>query len=91
LSEGRPNISDRIMNRDVKLVINTPNGKGPALDEAKIRSLAVLHGISCITTVNGARSALQAIRAFKKQGYSVKSLQEYHKMEKNGSRKSKSV
>ncbi|HNV86542.1 MAG TPA: carbamoyl-phosphate synthase large subunit [Candidatus Omnitrophota bacterium] len=91
LAEGRPNISDCIMNRDVKLVINTPSGKGPKLDEAKIRSLAVLHGISCITTLDGARAALQAIQAFKKEGYAVKSLQEYHKMEKNGSRKVKSV
>jgi len=81
LEEGRPNIRDRIMNREVHLIINTPSGKGPTLDEAKIRSLAVSYGIPCITTIDAARAALAAICAFKDGGYQVKSLQEYHGME----------
>ena len=78
LAEGRPNIADKIKNNEIKLIINTPNGKGPSLDEAKIRSMAVSHCLPCITTVNAARAALAGIRAFKKRGYEVKSIQEYH-------------
>jgi len=78
IAEGRPNISDRISNRDIHLIINTPNGKGPALDECKIRSLAVTHGIPCITTMEGAQSALKAITSFKKIGLRVKAIQEIH-------------
>ena len=78
LAEGRPNVADKIKNNEIKLIINTPNGKGPTLDEAKIRSLAVSHCLPCITTVNGAKATLAGLRAFKERGYQVKSIQEYH-------------
>jgi carbamoyl-phosphate synthase large subunit len=78
LVEGRPNIGDKIRNREIQLIINTPNGKGPALDEAKIRSLAVSFCIPCITTINGARAAVQGLLSVRKKGISVRSIQEYH-------------
>ncbi|MFM7196330.1 MAG: hypothetical protein ACKO2D_00420, partial [Chloroflexota bacterium] len=57
IAEGRPNVTDFLKNREVKLVINTPSGKGPRTDEAKIRGLAVAQGIPCITTLAGAAAA----------------------------------
>jgi carbamoyl-phosphate synthase large subunit len=78
LAEGRPHVADKIKNGEIKLIINTPSGKGPALDECKIRSLAVSHGIPCITTINGAKAACAGLVSFRKRGYQVKSLQEYH-------------
>jgi carbamoyl-phosphate synthase large subunit len=80
LAEGRPNIADKIKNREIKLIINTPSGKGPALDEAKIRSLAVSHCIPCITTLDGARAALAGLKSFRTRGYEVRSIQEYHEL-----------
>ncbi|MSR77337.1 MAG: carbamoyl-phosphate synthase large subunit [Candidatus Omnitrophica bacterium] len=79
LAEGRPNISDLIRNQEIKLVVNTPSGKGSVLDEAKIRSLAVSFNIPCITTINAAQAATIALDALKGgKGLEVKSIQEYH-------------
>ena len=78
--DGRPNITDKIRNKEVQLIINTPTGKGPALDEAKIRSLAVSFGVSCITTLNAAKATLEGIEAVRKKDYSVKTIQEYHEL-----------
>ncbi len=77
--EGQPNVADLIRNSEVKLVINTPSGKGPVLDEAKIRSLAVSFNIPCITTLNAARAAVSSLEAVKSSGgLDVKALQDYH-------------
>lgn len=78
IAEGRPNISDRIRNKDVQLIINTPMGKGPMLDEAKIRSLAVSFGIPCLTTLSAARAAATALEAVRGKGLEVRALQDYH-------------
>ncbi len=78
--EGRPNIMDQIRSKEIHLVINTPTGSGPMVDEAKIRSLAVSFGIPCITTLNAAKATIQGIEACGKHDFSVKTIQEYHKM-----------
>ena len=78
IAEGRPNITDYIKNREVRLVINTPSGKGPRTDEARIRGLAVAYGIPCITTLAGAAMALSAIEARARGGIGVQSLQAWH-------------
>jgi carbamoyl-phosphate synthase large subunit len=78
LSEGRPNITDLIRNGEIKLIINTPSGKGPFLDESKIRSLAVSFNIPCITTMNAARAAIRGLKAVKSKGLDVKAIQDYH-------------
>ena len=78
--DGQPNITDKIRNKEVQLIINTPTGKGPKLDEAKIRSLAVSFGIPCITTLNAARAAIQGIQAYRKKGRFVRTIQEYHEL-----------
>src|SRR4051812_10217155 len=82
LSEGRPNIADYIKNGQVQLILNTPTKKGPATDEGKIRSMAVLHKIPMITTLTGAKAAAQAIQALQKGDWTVRPLQEYHTPQK---------
>ncbi|MBI4358065.1 MAG: carbamoyl-phosphate synthase large subunit, partial [Candidatus Omnitrophica bacterium] len=81
LIEGHPHIGDKIRAGEIDLIINTPTGKGPMLDEAKIRSLAVSFRIPCITTINAAQAVLAAIQSFKKKGMSVRALQEYQSKE----------
>jgi carbamoyl-phosphate synthase large subunit len=78
LAEGRPNTLDLLKNREIQLVINTPTGQTPRADEVKIRTTAVYTGTSIMTTLSGARAAALAIAALKKNGYAVKTLQEYH-------------
>ncbi len=81
--EGRPNITDKIRNKEIQLIINTPTGKGPKLDESQIRSLAVSFGISCITTLNAAKATIQGIQSYRKKGFSIRTIQEYHKIMKD--------
>ena len=78
LQEGRPNAVDLLKNREIQLVINTPSGANPRADEVKIRTTAVYTGTPIMTTISGAKAAALGIAALKKQGYQVKTLQEYH-------------
>ncbi len=77
LSEGRPNTIDLLKNRDIQLVINTPTGQTPRADEVKIRTTAVYTGTPIMTTISGARAAVHGIQSLLKNGYGVKTLQEY--------------
>ena len=78
LQEGRPNALDLLKNREIQLVINTPAGPTPRADQIKIRTSAVYSGVPIMTTLSGAKAAALGIAALKKQGYEVRTLQEYH-------------
>lgn len=79
VSEGKHNVIDLISNGDIDLVINTPFGRGARSDGYQIRTLATQKGIPCITTVAGAKEALQGISEMRTKEIAVKSLQEYLK------------
>jgi carbamoyl-phosphate synthase large subunit len=78
LSEGSPNVVERIEAGEVDLVINTPTGSGARADGYEIRRAAVGRGIPCITTMSGASAAQRAIRSGRAGEASVISLQELH-------------
>jgi len=78
VSQESPNIKDAILNGEIKLIINTPSGKQSADDNYLIRRMAVELGIPYVTTLAGARAALNAVRAIEKGKIGVKSLNEYH-------------
>jgi carbamoyl-phosphate synthase large subunit len=78
LQEGRPNALDLLKNRDIQLVINTPAGPTPRADQIKIRTTAVYTGVPIMTTLSGAKAAALGIAALRRQGYGVRTLQEYH-------------
>ena len=75
--EGRPNIVDAIVNGEVQLVINTPFGRETRSDGYHIRTAAVQHGVSNITTLAAAQASAQAIDAIKRGGLSVIALQDF--------------
>ena len=77
VSEGQPNVVDMIINKDVSLIINTPSGKTPRLDEVKIRSTAWLRCVPIVTTVPGATAVVEAIGQLKQRPFEVKTIQEY--------------
>ena len=78
MSEGRPNAVDLMKNKEVQLIINTPAGQVPRADEVRIRTTAVYTGTPIMTTLSGARAAALGIAALRKNGYAVKTVQEYH-------------
>jgi carbamoyl-phosphate synthase large subunit len=80
LQEGRPTVVDLLKNGEIQLIINTPFGQIPRQDENIIRSQAILRRVCIITTLSGARAALQGIKALRKMPVEVRSLQEYGKL-----------
>lgn len=77
VSQGSPNIRDAILNKEIDLIINTSEGKQSAQDGYIIRRLAIELGIPYVTTLSGARAALNAIEAVQNNEITVKSLNEH--------------
>lgn len=80
VSQGSPNIQDAINKGEIGLIINTPSGKQSADDGYLIRRMAVELGIPYVTTLAGARAALNAINEVKNGKITVRSLKEYHNL-----------
>jgi carbamoyl-phosphate synthase large subunit len=79
LQEGRPNVLDKIMNREIALVVNTPSGKNSQFDDSYIRKAAIRYRIPYITTLRAALASAKGIAERRKGAAGVKSLQEYHR------------
>lgn len=77
VSQGSPNIKEAILNKEIDLIINTSEGKQSAKDGYIIRRLAIELGIPYVTTLAGARAALNAIEAVQNNKIKVKSLNDY--------------
>jgi len=78
VSEGRPNLVDRIKNGEIHLVINIPSSRTARDDDQLIRQAAVGYNVPVVTTVSGAKATVSAIAALQSGPLSVNSLQEYH-------------
>jgi len=79
LNEGRPDVVDRIKNKEINLIINTPFGRISEVDDSYIRKAAIKYKIPYITTIAAARAAVRGIEMIKQYGEETpKSLQEYH-------------
>jgi carbamoyl-phosphate synthase large subunit len=76
LSEGRPNLLDYMNDGQIRLVLNTPSGKGARTDEGRIRAAAVQLGVPCITTFQAAEAAVKAMEALREEEMSVEALQD---------------
>ena len=76
-SGQRPNVLDLMANGQVQLVINTPTKKGGSTDEGRIRAQAVRGNVPIITTIAGARAAVQAIQALRGGNWQVFAMQDY--------------
>ena len=78
ISEGaRPNVLDLVRNKEIALILNTATRKGGDTDEGSIRAQAVRSGIPIVTTVAGARAAVQAMAAMKAGPWQVFAMQDY--------------
>jgi len=81
LHEGRPNISDSIHNKEIKLIINTPSSRISEFDDISICMLAVRNKVPYITTMTAAYASAKGIDAYIKNNFPLsmkRSLQEYH-------------
>jgi carbamoyl-phosphate synthase large subunit len=80
VSEGSPELLDRIRSGRIQLIINTPSGKGPRTDEVSIRAMANGRGIPVVTTMPGADAYAQGIRALIRDELTVTPIQQYHEV-----------
>ncbi len=74
----RPHVLDRLLSREVDLVVNTPLGQESHADDAAIRQTALKYDIPCITTLSGAMAAVEGIRALRRGELGVVPLQELY-------------
>ena len=79
IGEGSNRILELIKTEEIKLIINTPSGQTGRSDMRTIRSSAVMHGVPCITTIQGAQAAVNGMESAQKNEFSLKSIQEYIK------------
>ena len=61
----------------VRLVVNTPRGRGPRSDGYRIRFASTAHKVPCLTTVAAARAAAVGLREWMSNPLTVRSLQEF--------------
>jgi carbamoyl-phosphate synthase large subunit len=76
--EELPDPIELISSGTVKLVVNTPRGRGPRADGAYIRRAASANRVPCLTTVAAARAAAAGIADWGRLSLEVRSLQEHH-------------
>jgi len=78
INEGRPHVGDRLLDREVQLIVNTPLGRESFFDDMAMRRIAMLYGVPCVTTLTGATATVNAIRSLRSDKKSVRPLQDYH-------------
>ncbi len=81
INDGRPNIVDAMMNKEINLIINTPIGKHSQTDDSYIRKAAIKHKIPYLTTLAAANASVKGIKSYKETELNqstIKPLQEYH-------------
>ncbi|MCE1230173.1 MAG: carbamoyl phosphate synthase large subunit, partial [Firmicutes bacterium] len=65
VNEGRPNAVDLLKNGEVQWVINTPQGRAAFYDESAIRREALRLKLPCLTNLNAALAACEAIETLR--------------------------
>ena len=78
INEGRPHVGDRLLSRQIDLVVNTPLGRESFFDDRTVRRIAMMLGVPVITTLTGAAATVSAIRALRQEKLAVRPLQDYH-------------
>jgi len=72
-----PYLLDLIRKRRLQLLFNTPLYIGSHYVEGIWRAAAITHLVPLITTLTGARAAINAIRALKQGAWGVRAMQDY--------------
>ncbi len=79
ISQGRPNVLDKVENDQIQWIINTSSGNRTTEDSYFIRRSALKFHIPYTTTISGASMMCHAISALKKVNVGVKTVQEFSK------------
>ncbi len=75
--EGRPHIEDQIKDDQIRLVINTTEGRQAIRDSYSLRRAALMAKLPYYTTIAAAKAVVQAISQLKQDDLEVAPLQSY--------------
>ena len=78
VKEGSPHIVDLLKSGAIQFMINTVGNRASQIDSLSIRKTVLEYGIPYLTTVSGAKAAVDAIISLQKREMGVQSLQEYY-------------
>jgi len=78
LHEGRPNITDAIINGELQLIVNTPVGRSSKRDDSYIRRAAIQQKVPYVTTMAAALATVEGIEAKARGEAEPKALQDYY-------------
>ena len=79
IREGRPSVLDKILNKEIDFIVNTPSkGKFPQRDGYQIRRAAVELNIPYVTTLESLEAAIDAIEQLKIGKINIESINSYH-------------
>ena len=78
VSEGRPNLVDKIRDHQIQWIINTSMGTRTTEDSYIIRRSALDYHLPYTTTVAGAIAMVQAMAAIRERPLEVKAVQDYY-------------
>ncbi|MDO4502553.1 MAG: carbamoyl-phosphate synthase large subunit [Coriobacteriia bacterium] len=76
LHEGENSIMERIASGEVHLIVNTPFGDRTRTDGYEIRTAAIRHNVSHMTTLAGAQAMVAGLEVARKRGLDVVALQD---------------
>jgi len=79
VDEGRPNIVDAIINKEIDLIVNTAVEKKAILDSYSIRRTALERAVSYVTTIRGCQAVVTAILTLKREKLTVDPIQHYYR------------
>jgi carbamoyl-phosphate synthase large subunit len=77
VAQGSPHAVDRLKEKKIAMVINTPLGRTSTIDSYSIRRTSIEYNVPYFTTTAAANAATSALESLKSKGLNVKSLQEY--------------
>jgi carbamoyl-phosphate synthase large subunit len=78
IHEGRPNARDMLKNGQIQVMVITSSGDAlDSKDGLQLRRLALAFKVPIITTVDGARATMDAIKSMKDKSIEILALQDY--------------
>lgn len=78
IHEGRPNARDMLKNGQIQIMVITSSGDAlDSKDGLQLRRLALAYKVPIITTVDGARASIDAIKSLKNKSIETLALQDY--------------
>ncbi len=76
IHEGSNSVIDRIASGEVTLIVNTPYGSHTRGDGYLLRSAAVRHGVTCVTTLAAANAMVAGMEVAAGSGLGIAALQD---------------